>query len=528
MTVDLKSDNNQTPNHSLQKVAKGASLVFIGSLIAWFFAFISRLIIARYWTESDYGIFSIAYSILSICTIISTLGLKQGVIRNIAYSRGKKDYKKILGLISSSIYFSVIMSLLVGLVLFIFSEIIAIELFHEPRLIVPLRIFSICVPFLSLIGIFSSIYRGFDQVKPTIYFQFILLNMFFSILLVLIIYFNRSFENIFYALTASTVVTFILFIIYATPRTSFKKILKIKLVKSVISVEAKELLFFSLPLLGAAVLNMVILWTDTLMLGGLKTSADVGLYNVAHPTAYLISFPLGSLLAIYIPVMSGLYAKRKFNEIKRNFLIITKWLCSATLPLFIFLFLFPAPLIELIFGSNYVLAANALRILSLGLIINNFVGPCGASLIAMGKSKFIMFATLIAATINIILNAILIPYYGIIGAAIASAVSLVSINIVIGWKLYSLSRVQPMSKNLIKPTIAFLMLIVPIYLAYQNYLTLSWQLLVVLFIVSYILYFLVFLITNSLDQEDIDLIQAIGEKTGKDVSRVKKFLSRFL
>ena len=117
MTTDKKLDDGFAINKSLQKVAKGSSIIFIGFLLGLLPAFVARLIIVRYWTESDYGVFSLALAILTICMVISNLGLNQGVSRSIAYSRGKKEYTKISDFISSSLWFSTLAGILVGLVL---------------------------------------------------------------------------------------------------------------------------------------------------------------------------------------------------------------------------------------------------------------------------------------------------------------------------------------------------------------------------------------------------------------------------
>ena len=299
-------------------------------------------------------------------------------------------------------------------------------------------------------------------------------------------------------------------------------------VKSITMPATKELLFFSLPLLGTAVLAMVISWTDTLLLGSLKSSVDVGLYNAATPLARFISFPLSALIIIYMPIISGLYAKGRIDEIKKNFLILTKWLCSATLPLFIFLFLFSETIIATLFGSTYVSSANVLRILAIGFIINNFVGPCGVTLVGMGKPRFIMFATLTAAVLNVVLNIILIPSFGIVGAATASVIAIVSINLVKIWKLYLISGVQSLSKNLIKPTLLFLASIAFLYFIFQNFVTIVWWMLPPLFILFYIIYIIAVLSTKSFDQEDLKILMLVERKIGKKSSVVEKLLGRFI
>ena len=72
----------------------------------------------------------------------------------------------------------------------------------------------------------------------------------------------------------------------------------------------KELFSFSLPLLFAGIAGLVMGWTDTLMLGYFSSSADVGIYTVAFPTAQLIRAIPGAFATIFFPVISELYARK--------------------------------------------------------------------------------------------------------------------------------------------------------------------------------------------------------------------------
>jgi len=228
----MKNDKKQTRTHidneSLEKVAKGTILVFIGILASSLLIFFGRLIIIRQWTQDEYGIFSLAFTALMICALISTLGLGPGVIRNIAYSRGKKDNKKILDMISASIFFSIAASIITGLILFLLSETIAEVIFHETSLTIPLRIFSVAVPFYTIIDTLVSIYRGFDQIKPAVYFKYIVVNMLFPVFLVATIVLNLSFINVFYAYLVSLILTLTIFIIYILRQISPLKLLSVK------------------------------------------------------------------------------------------------------------------------------------------------------------------------------------------------------------------------------------------------------------------------------------------------------------
>ncbi len=527
-----KLDNNDNLDGSLQKLIKGTGIVIIGSLISSLFIFLTRILIANYWTENEYGIFSLSFAIVSIFTVISSLGLIQGVTRNIAYNRYKNDKKKVSAIILISFFLSAVMSIFTGLILFLSSEFIAVNIFHEHLLVFPLKISSVIVPILTLTNIVVSIFRGFGQIKPLVYFSQIAYNSLFFIFLLLSIAFSSSFLNIFYVNILSSFIILISLIVYTirkiryvAGKLNFFILYSLKSIKTSI---VKDLMFFSLPLLGTAILSMIVGWTDTLMLGAIKGSIDVGLYNIASPTARFISFPLTAVIVTYMPVISGLYAKGKLNVIKRNFKILTKWICLSTFPLFVFLFIFSEVIIEVLFGPAYVPSAIALRILSMGLIINNLVGPCGVTLVAMGKPRFIMFSTLATASLNIILNIFLIPSFSIAGAAVATGVSVVSINSIKIWKLYSFSGVQPLSKNLIKPILFFTILVTIFYFIFQSFLTINGWWLVPMTAVFYVIFALSILFTKSLDLEDLKILLVLKKKMKIKSGFLEKVLTRFL
>lgn len=512
-------------DESLVKITKGAGIAFIGSLAGLFLGFLGKLLVVRYGTEAEYGVFSLAFALLTICVLIGTLGLEQGTVRSIAYARGKNEGERVRGIISASLWLALMAGLIVCFILFLTSGAIAEGIFHEPALSLPLKIFATAVPFLILINVFVSIFRGFDRMEPTVYFRDILRGALFPLLLLGIIFLSLPFQWVFYAYLGSVIICCIALIIYAIKRLPSP----IRVATNVSANPlAKELLVFSLPLFGAGMLGMIIAWTDTLMLGYFKIPADVGLYNAAQPLAWFISAPLGVMVLIYMPVTSGLYAQGSISGMRRNFFILTKWLCSATLPLFLILFLFPETALSFLFGVNYTSAANALRILSLGFMINNLLGPNGATLIAMGKSRFMMWATLVTAVLNVGLNIALIPPLGIEGAAIASVAAQTSVNLIRCGKLYSLSKAQPLSKNLLKPTITSLVLIFLMQFIFGDFVTVVWWMLPLLLISYYGIYGLSVLLTKSIDREEIAMLLAVEKRTGINAFLIKRILRRYL
>ena len=81
---------------SLQKIAKGTGIIFTGTIIGMLLGFVGRIILVRYITQTEYGIYCLALVIISIFVTISTLGVQEGSTRYIAYFRGRRRIKACL------------------------------------------------------------------------------------------------------------------------------------------------------------------------------------------------------------------------------------------------------------------------------------------------------------------------------------------------------------------------------------------------------------------------------------------------
>src|SRR5574341_204918 len=140
-------------NSSLEKIAKGAAIAFVGMLAFTFFEFVTRVIIARYSTQGEYGAFSIGFALLNIFVMVSCLGLHGGATRCIAYFRGKGENEKVAGIVYSSLQLSAAAGLFFFLVVFLLSDFLN-GIFHLEQSTV-LKLFAIAIPFLTVIEILS-------------------------------------------------------------------------------------------------------------------------------------------------------------------------------------------------------------------------------------------------------------------------------------------------------------------------------------------------------------------------------------
>lgn len=207
----------------------------------------------------------------------------------------------------------------------------------------------------------------------------------------------------------------------------------------------------ALPMLVISGSMLLLVRTDVLMLGFLSSSADVGTYNAASRTANLVTFVLAATNALGAPLIAKLYAQGEKAALQRlaTFLVhVAFWpsllIASALIVL--------APLILSIFGAEFVDARTALTVLALANLVSVAVGSVGYFMNMTGNESEMMKVVGVTALLNILFNWLAIPKYGTVGAAVATAISIVIWNFWLCRRVISMVGVRPSILNALRNT----------------------------------------------------------------------------
>ncbi len=491
-----------------------------------FFNFVARVLIARFYTPEDYGLFNLFFTVLSIFAGIGLLGLGAGISRFIGYYKGSGEKHNIKAVEVWGLLIGAVSGISFGILLFFIAPWIS-PLFSEKNVFVDyIRIAAVTLPFYVILSLLISVFRGHQRTKERILFYDLGRNVFFLIFSLIAGILAFPFIGVIWSMFAATALMSLSFFAYylKKQKSLLKNVGSFSFAPSI----GKKILLFSLPLVLVGIMYQVMGWADTLMIGYFLTESSVGFYNVARPLSTFISTGLVITIFIYSPLVAGLYAQKKFKENDIIFTVLTKWICFLTLPLAMVLFFYSNEVISRSFGVEYIQAAIPLQILAVAYFVNNFMGPNGSTLTAYGKTKFLMYTTSLAAGLNIIMNIILIPIYGIIGAAIATGVSLILINIIRTYKLYLISGIHPLKLNNIKPVIStaffgsifvLALTITPLSKTFQAILA---------FVILTLLFLLLLFVTRSVSQQDVKLLVLIEKKIGINLSFLKRIFKRFM
>lgn len=444
----MKENAHNLYNFEINKIASGAGIFFLGSVIGSILKYIFEVSVARNIGAHLFGIFFLGLAIFKIAERISSVGMHVGVLRFVPLFRSQRDKKRMKGIILLALLIAGFAGLIVALLIFLASPFLSVGVFKQDKLTLVSRFFAVGVPLSVLTLILTTSIQALQLIKYKVYVRELLEPSLRLSLAVLFFVMGMKLYGAIFAYLISLVSGLLLSIHFL--RKVFPEFTSRQL-KPVF--EPYQLFSFSWPLFFVAFFNIIVLWTDTIMIGLLKSSYDVGIYSAAQRTALLGTFILFSFNAIFAPIISELHHKAELEKLSYLFKMITKWIFTFSLPIFLFLMFFSETILH-IFGREFMKGAPCLRILCIGQLISAGVGSVGIMLTMTGHPKISLVNTVSVFFMNVFLNFILIPPYGISGAAIATAISLGTINIIRLLEVYKISGLHPYRLDFLKPVIA--------------------------------------------------------------------------
>ncbi len=497
---------------ALKLLVRSSVIVFVALILSKIFTYLYRIIIARYLGAEIYGLLTLAMMMLSWFAVFSSLGLNQGILRFISLYRGKKEEKKIKYIFNLSLIFLLVSSLISSVLLFSLSEFISLKIFHTQDLIIFLKIFSIGVPFFTLSKVLLSAIKAYEKIAWYSFIVNILENISKLGMLLFLIFLGFKTHAVVFSYVSGILIVFV--VSYLVCKYKISGVFgKQNLNKDIKKKIAKDLFTYSWPLLFFLVINRIFYWIDFFILGYFKDAVQVGIYNVAVPIALLLRFAPDLFLQLFFPLTTKEYSRKNLNLVKEISKQLGKWIFILNIPVLFIMFLFPGAIIKLLFGSEYFAASTALRILSVGTFVAAIFKISDNLISMIGKSKLLLTNLIITIIFNIVLDIILIPKYGINGAAIATASSFILLSLMQLVEAQYLIKIIPIRRKMIK---IFLVSIIPlaVLLITKRIVPINLFTLISQGVLFFLLYSLLILVTGCLDRNDLAILGAIRKKIG--------------
>jgi len=445
------------PHHApvaveLRLLARAGSLGLVGQFASSLLAFGFSLAVSRLFKAQGSGVFFSALALFSILAAVGDLGADWGLNRMVPKLRAEGRVADVRRLLQVSLVPVLIWSIVLAVVLFAFAPQLASLVSHGRSTAEIARFVRILAPFLpvaTLIPVLIAGTRGFDSVLPLVTIANIAVPA--ARLLLLPVLLGAGLGLVSVALAWALPLTLgalgILWSLlalaerYRRQRGSDPRSAPPTPVRDL----ARDFWRFTAPRSVAAAFAVIVLWLDVLLVGGLVSTREAGIYAVASRYMTIAGYASGAIGGTIAPQTARLITAGRMADLKHLYQRGTAWVMAMAWPVSIGTILF-APLLMRLFGRTFVTGSTALAILSIGMLVSTATGNNGVVLAMTGGSGFSLVIATVSVVVNVALNLALIPHFGINGSATAWTLTLVINNALGAGALWHRFRLHPLSR----------------------------------------------------------------------------------
>ncbi|QRV15793.1 flippase [Haloterrigena salifodinae] len=488
-------------------ILKGAGIIFAGRMLSRGLGLIGEILVARTLLPDQFGVVALAYTVVSTVGLFTTFGTKKGVPRLIS---GDEPVSRQQQIILSAFVIVLPISLITLCVLVLFPSVLN-NLFGNVDIAPILPIFGLYLLTFPGAQILTGGLRGLEQASLTVLAQnggrLFGLALFAVAVLVGV---NTIGAVGYYVVTQLGIACLAAYFLYKRlfdGSTQFN-LPQYKHVRQTFS--------FSWPLAISSSFLILMGNLDILMIGYFLESAQVGYYRAIQPLAMVVIIFLSSFVFLFMPIATKYYKRGSDDIVGELFSSTTKLVTIISFPVTLVFVLFANDVVVAFYGDAYTPAALTFTILVIGTYLRVFVGPNAAMIEAIGRTRVDLLSSVGGMLTNVVLNAVLIPRYGIPGAAVATSCGYLVYNLLELGVVYHSVGIHPFSINMFKPLIP-----TAIFAGVLSRVTAGFRLSIVALlgigIVIALVQLLAVFATRSLDQTDVFLLGRIEERLGIEI-----------
>jgi O-antigen/teichoic acid export membrane protein len=410
----------------LKELFRGGSIALVYKLGGALMSYVLVFVIARIYGAEGVGVYSTSWTILLISAVIAKMGFDTSIVRFIAENKMRKNVAQAAAVYRSMLKVLVISALCTGSLIIIAAPFLDDWFFSsEINRIAEIRLVGFGVFLLSIMSFNAESFRGLKKI--TLYSFFQNGTIYFFTLIIILAFYLFSPTNIRFIIMAlvTAILLMVLISFYFVKRNRFFYAGDFTGKQS--AYKLRSIFLVSFPMLLSNSLFFVMNWTDILMLSAFTSESLVGIYSTCVKIAAVNAVALVAINSIASPKFAEFYASKDMIGLKRFVKQTTMLNLSISMPAFLAILFLPEFLLS-IFGEEFIEGVKVLLLLAAGQLFNAFCGSTMPLLNMTGKEKTGRNILFLGAVVNFALNYLLIPRFGMMGAAMATTSSTVLWN----------------------------------------------------------------------------------------------------
>ncbi len=408
-----------------KRAAQGISIIFVMNALSNVFGYLVRMILARNLTTAEYGLFFAVFNFVLFFLAFTHLGMGVALAKHIPEFKIKKDGNAIKTSIVSTVTIFLAGAGILSTILFCLSGFLSKTYFNNQDSITIIKILTLYIAMIALSNVVGATFAGFQK------FSLVALSDFLkngTVFLLIIFLFHRGIKPVLVPALGYAGGHLVLFLFYQLPfvlKTFPFSRYRLEHCTAI----TRKMLKFGLPLVIGGIAVKLIGLIDTMILTKLRAIDEVGIYNVALPSAMLFIHLGLAATTVAMPLVAELKAKNDDKKLSEGLQLLLRYSFVIIIPLILSVFVFSDLFLIRLFGEAYAAGQTTLRILLIGVMFF-IIGQINHSILSgLGKTVDISKIIIGAAIVNLVCNILFIPRWGMEGAAVAKSLSYIIIFI---------------------------------------------------------------------------------------------------
>lgn len=431
----------------LGRIARGGALNLVGSVVSAVSSFLLVVAVANYYDENTAGMLFAATSLFIILEALTGLGTDTGLARFVLRYESQGRYGDVISAIRSALAPTAVASLLSAVVLFVGAPWLAPRIgLGDDGGVQMLRVAAVALPFATLNDVTLAATRAFGKMRPTVLIDSILRCS--AQLLAVVVVGAAGAGAV--ALAGAWTLPYLL-------TAAIASVLTVRVVRHRRARwpehdrgdppgVRREFWIYTWPRSIARLCQIAIQRADIIIIAALLDPAAAAVYTAATRFVVLGQFSQIAIQRVLQPRLTALLSRDEHDTVRDVFKVSTAWSIALSWPLYLATAC-AAPLYLQIFGSGYRAdGVTVVVVMAIGMMLAMAAGPLDTLLLMAGGSTTSLWNTITALVVDIGLCFLLIPHWGIVGAAVAWAASVVVRNAMTLVQVHRLNGITPFSR----------------------------------------------------------------------------------
>jgi O-antigen/teichoic acid export membrane protein len=403
---------------------RGSGLLLAGRAIATGLTTLTQVLIVRHLATDDFGAWAYALAVVMFWQSLANLGFHEAVTRFVPIYHQRRDYSRLFGTILLCGGFILLSGTLVIVAFYAWPDKVLALVHQQGPSLKVLFVLIFMVPTEALDGLLMGLFASFAAARSIFARRHVLGPLLRLAVVLLLIVLHADVLFLAYGYLAATAVGIGLYA-WILARYFHREGLFAQVRLRDIRLPMREVFSFTVPMMTADVLVILIQSVAVLLLGYYHGMREVAFYRVVLPAAAMNQTVAITSALLYLPAAARLFAAGDSAGLRQLYWRTATWVVVLSFPIFALTFAFAQPVTVLLYGQRYADAGVLLAILAAGYYFDVVFGFNGLTLKAMNKLGYLVGSNLAAAAVGIALDLLLIPRYGALGAAIGTAVILI-------------------------------------------------------------------------------------------------------